>query len=131
MEKKKHKHSEPENEEIPLTNKNFTTSENLINMNETDENTESPPDTVPEIVLNDQPYIETVTSRVSRQTVSTNLTSPDLLENVREMGIHMTKRSRFDEKEFARSVSIDETYYSSVVQPLNRFYTCILLFIAI
>ena len=80
-------------------------------------------------MLNDQPYIETVTLK---PTVSTNLTSPDPgLENVREMGIHMTKRSRFDEQEFARSVSIDETYYSSVVQALNRFYTCMLLFIAI
>ena len=131
MENKKHIHphsdeartrTEPKNEEAPSTNQNSTTSKSLIHKNETDENIEPPPETV----LNDQPYIETETLR---PTISTDLTSsePERKISVREMGIHMTKRSRFDEKEFARSVSIDETYYSSAVQPLYRFQTCVLL----
>jgi len=135
MENKKHIHphsdeartrTEPKNEETPSANQNFTTSKSLINMNETGEIIESPPETV----LNDQPFIQTETLR---PTVSTDLTSPEPERkiSVREMGIHMTKRSRFDEEEFARSVTIDETYYSSVVQPLFRFNTCILLFTAI
>ena len=138
MEKKKHKHpdsdeartrTEPENGETSSTNQNLTASKSLININETDENIKSSSETLPRTVLNDQPYIETETLR---PTVSTDLTSPEPERkiSVKEMGIHMTKRSKFDEKEFARSVSIDETYYSSIVQPLNSFHICILLLIA-
>ena len=138
MEKKKHKHpdsdeartrTEPENGETSSTNQNLTASKSLINMNETDENIKSSSETLPRTVLNDQPYIETETLR---PTVSTDLTSPEPERkiSVKEMGIHMTKRSKFDEKEFARTVSIDETYYSSVVQPLYSFHICILLLIA-
>ena len=129
-EKKIQKDVEPESEEIESTTQIPAMSENQIDskVNETAENIPETNETVP----NAQSYIETKTLR---PTISSDRTSPDPGSkiSVKDIGINMTKRSKFDQRQFARLLFVDETYKSSMVQPsitsIYRFYTCILLFI--
>jgi|ERR1711917_109379 len=127
LQKKIHKHPEPESEVIhstvqtPAINENQTTAK----ANETDEDFAKPTETA----LNDQPYVETETSRPS---IFTTQISPEPEPKIadKEISINMTKRTNLDQKQFARSLFAGETYYSSAVRPstrsIFRFHTCIL-----
>ena len=131
------KDPEPESEVIESTTQIPAISENQTDskVNETAENIPETTETVP----NAQSYIETKTLR---PTISSDRTSPESKISapdpeskisVKDIGINMIKRSKFDQKQFARLLFVDETYKSSMVQPsitsIYRFYTCILLFI--
>ena len=130
LQKKIHKHPEPESEAIHSTDKTPTINENQTTSkaNETDEDFAKPTETA----LNDQPYVETETLRPS---IFTDQISPEPKPKIadKEMRLNMTKRTNLDQKQFARSIFVGETYYSSAVRPSTkmtfRFYTCILFFI--